>query len=895
MLPQNQLIYNHIPVPMPISMAAPSPSMSAVSVNSVNNSTSASSTNTATTAMAGKSNTSYLHPGARILSIVPPPASTTSSTPAAAPASSTLYRHQPRPQPQQHQQQQQQRNSITTTTSSFRPRNVQIATPGIFANMTLRRGKWTPEEERFANALIKEFEKGTILDCENGCTLRAYLSRKLHCAPMRISKKYAGKSIGKHVFLSRIPSIMNSRNGIGGVMGDVHGGQGGSNGTMRSTQHNLDRIRDLEFHFHMSLLQEGAGCGLGPNIGKGLSSVVAGGRPVTANVMNCVQGRHGQASVLPRSSVAGTPVANGGLGANGSNGSFPMIFPSPHSSVSNFCQNGTSSSGSNSFLNIASQNMAAAPNASTTFQWFAPGPVNANAPGPSPSITNSSNVSAPSTTMQMQETLFNAFKEAQNSNTHGVATAIQPPQFHITLSPSSNNAAIRGLTDQGHQNGKTQVNGNDSNNVTNESSINNAFAVGGNQNNVSDLFTTANFHDTGNSNNNTIESNMNGAISESKEEDNEANISTSQAQQNWLSETMHIIPTLDPSSYMGQFSPTYTSQSFDDLHQFIGKDCPPSTSTTNQQITTTGIEGPATDAANKLEQSANVECDMSSTAEIGKYSNSYVSVADSYALFAQQSAMAVSKHSAYANPLPSSNVTPSTGISSGVNIAYGNTNTSTANANEIYPPTSSSNIGSATPKEQQVEIPLPSSSCQVLNTGVKGEDISNVDSSSLKVKDEKIIPASKNLRRARVKQEEDSSATSAAFSAANLQLHSAAVEEMERSDKNANTECSRTNVSENVPNTSSVLRHTNIVSGSDRSGSDNGSESLSAGGSGSSGSENTSDNSDTASDEGRSLSNASANGRSKLGGNSKRRQDLDGSQDAKRQKICTSVNKETMH
>ena len=111
------------------------------------------------------------------------------------------------------------------------------------------------EEERFANALIEEFEKGTIQDCENGCTLRAYLSRKLHCAPMRISKKYAGKSIGKHVFLSRIPSIMHSRNSIGGVLCN---GQG-SDGNMRSTQQNLDRIRELEFHFHMSLLPENAG------------------------------------------------------------------------------------------------------------------------------------------------------------------------------------------------------------------------------------------------------------------------------------------------------------------------------------------------------------------------------------------------------------------------------------------------------------------------------------------------------------------------------------------------------------------------------------------------------------------------------------------------------------
>jgi hypothetical protein len=65
--------------------------------------------------------------------------------------------------------------------------------PQVFQSMKLRRGKWTQEEESFADHLIQEFEKGTVHGCENGCTLRAFLSRKLHCAPMRISKKYAGK------------------------------------------------------------------------------------------------------------------------------------------------------------------------------------------------------------------------------------------------------------------------------------------------------------------------------------------------------------------------------------------------------------------------------------------------------------------------------------------------------------------------------------------------------------------------------------------------------------------------------------------------------------------------------------------------------------------------------
>jgi len=111
-------------------------------------------------------------------------------------------------------------------------------TPSVFTTMKLRRGKWTQEEERFANALIEEFEKGAIQDCENGCTLRAFLSRKLHCAPMRISKKYAGKSIGKHVFLSRNSSAASHSH--------------------PPMQQNTPKLRRLEFQFHMSLVQEGS-------------------------------------------------------------------------------------------------------------------------------------------------------------------------------------------------------------------------------------------------------------------------------------------------------------------------------------------------------------------------------------------------------------------------------------------------------------------------------------------------------------------------------------------------------------------------------------------------------------------------------------------------------------
>lgn len=62
---------------------------------------------------------------------------------------------------------------------------------------TIRSGKWTAEEEALASKLIYEFEIGMLNDCDEGATLRSYLARKLNCAPMRISKKFAGQCIGK--------------------------------------------------------------------------------------------------------------------------------------------------------------------------------------------------------------------------------------------------------------------------------------------------------------------------------------------------------------------------------------------------------------------------------------------------------------------------------------------------------------------------------------------------------------------------------------------------------------------------------------------------------------------------------------------------------------------------
>jgi len=71
----------------------------------------------------------------------------------------------------------------------------------------LRRGKWTSEEEAYANRLINEFKSG-LLPLTDGTTLRNFLSKLLNCDPMRISKKFVGNNcIGKQVFRRRVADI----------------------------------------------------------------------------------------------------------------------------------------------------------------------------------------------------------------------------------------------------------------------------------------------------------------------------------------------------------------------------------------------------------------------------------------------------------------------------------------------------------------------------------------------------------------------------------------------------------------------------------------------------------------------------------------------------------------
>lgn len=73
-----------------------------------------------------------------------------------------------------------------------------------------RRGKWTVEEEAYVARVIQDFNSG-FLDAPAGTTLRTYLSDKLNCDPMRITKKFTGEAcIGKRVFHPAIRSPSNA-------------------------------------------------------------------------------------------------------------------------------------------------------------------------------------------------------------------------------------------------------------------------------------------------------------------------------------------------------------------------------------------------------------------------------------------------------------------------------------------------------------------------------------------------------------------------------------------------------------------------------------------------------------------------------------------------------------
>jgi len=131
-------------------------------------------------------------------STVKMPIVTSGPTPAATfqppPPPTPPHHHQPPP-----------RASSTTISTPNSSNNSKLS-----PNAPLRRGKWTVEEEAYVARVIQDFNSG-FLNAPAGTTLRSYLSEKLHCDPMRITKKFTGDAcIGKRVFHPAVRCASNA-------------------------------------------------------------------------------------------------------------------------------------------------------------------------------------------------------------------------------------------------------------------------------------------------------------------------------------------------------------------------------------------------------------------------------------------------------------------------------------------------------------------------------------------------------------------------------------------------------------------------------------------------------------------------------------------------------------
>ncbi|CAH0493249.1 unnamed protein product [Peronospora farinosa] len=98
-----------------------------------------------------------------------------------------------------------ERKSSTATVSRTRAASVASTPDASPVRSFQRSGPWSHGEEVYAAALIDCFFKG-VLDIAEGTTLRAFLSARLCCNPMRISKKLSSESIAE----IRIPKKLGS-------------------------------------------------------------------------------------------------------------------------------------------------------------------------------------------------------------------------------------------------------------------------------------------------------------------------------------------------------------------------------------------------------------------------------------------------------------------------------------------------------------------------------------------------------------------------------------------------------------------------------------------------------------------------------------------------------------
>jgi hypothetical protein len=89
-----------------------------------------------------------------------------------------------------------ERKFSTASASSTGTASV-ASTPSASPVRSFRRsGPWSHDEETYAAALIDCFFKG-VLDIAEGTTLRSFLSTRLCCNPMRVSKKLASEAIAE--------------------------------------------------------------------------------------------------------------------------------------------------------------------------------------------------------------------------------------------------------------------------------------------------------------------------------------------------------------------------------------------------------------------------------------------------------------------------------------------------------------------------------------------------------------------------------------------------------------------------------------------------------------------------------------------------------------------------
>lgn len=225
----------------------------------------------------------------------------------------------------------------TTATNRFKsqqnqPLNVTLSSSSSSGNSSnkskkgpaLRRGKWTPEEEAYANRLIQEFKSG-LLPLTDGTTLRTFLSKLLNCDPMRISKKFVGSNcIGKQVFRRRTADInrltpeqiQQSRNELSELerrfldrVAQTNRVKSSSAGAAPST--NSIRLNTNTKHDHQSMLAEHG------NIHEPTTPPWMRAPTNTYNVVNAAN----NSNTLNRAAAAGRALLQANNGSGGNTGS----------------------------------------------------------------------------------------------------------------------------------------------------------------------------------------------------------------------------------------------------------------------------------------------------------------------------------------------------------------------------------------------------------------------------------------------------------------------------------------------------------------------------------------------------------------------------------------------